>query len=666
MMQAGKFPRPAVLCVSSNICLLIIYSLMKLKPVLLLLFIVCSVNVLAQKPVVSHVVTHNRATVICDPKKGENSYPAWGVFPSESYPVRKITINLTLGSPDSLYTAHWDYLDHIILRRKGGVNGTSPGYELGRMLTPYGSIYNKGWSWKWQADVTDFSPYLRDSVEIAYIHTGYEDSTLGWALTIDFEIVSGPAVVTPLGMMPLWNRGYKYGDPNEKIEDNLLPVHYESMPGAGINRIRIQHTGHGMDKPRGCSEFCSRWRDIKLDGVTVDHRDMWKECASNPLYPQGGTWVYDRAYWCPGDLQEPDVIDMFTKPGRHVLSLQMEPYTATDNIQAVENISAYLFQYSKPKQKTDVAVEAIMVPSDEQRFFRLNPASFSPRLSIRNLGSDNLRSLTIVYGTEGFEKKTFHWKGNLAFNKVTEVLLPGEIREKDGRNTFSVLLTNPNGKKDAWTGDNEMQASFTAPQKLPAEFVLQLFTNNKPKDNSVYLLNTVADTIFQKTPAQLEAQTLYTDTMRLTEGKYTLCLTDSAGDGLQFWARPGNGDGYLRIFDMKGNLIHAFESDCGNGEMLSFKAVAGFIPDTTQAKHAFSLYPRLVTDQTQLSVVSNKLSEMTVVITVDGVVWQRHEYKAVKNAVFNYDLTHLPAGRIVLEALMDGVSAFKGRINKRK
>ena len=640
--------------------------MMKLKPVLSLLLICSFVGVAAQKPVTSHVVTHNRATIICDPSKGENPYPAWGVFPAGNYPVRKITMHVTLGSPDHLNTAHWDYLDHIVLRRKGGANGTELNYELGRMLTPYGSIYNKGWNWKWQVDVTDFAPYLRDSVEVVYIHSGYEDNTVGWALTIDFEVLSGPAVVAPLGMVPLWNKGYKYGDPNEKIEEHLLPVGYESVAGAALSRIRIQHTGHGMDRPRGCSEFCNRWRAIKLDGKLVDRRDMWKDCGNNSLYPQGGTWIYDRAYWCPGDLQQPDVIDVFTKPGSHEVSLQMEPYTATANIQAVENISAYLFQYTAPKQKTDVAVEAIMVPSDEQRFFRLNPASFIPRIAIRNLGSDPLRSLTIVYGTEGFVKKTFHWKGELPFNKTAEIGLPGEIQEKDGVNTFSVVLSKPNGKTDAWSGDNEMKASFTAPEKFPSEFVLQLLTNNKPKDNSIFLVNDRLDTIFQKTPQQLEAVTLYTDTIRLAAGKYTLNLVDTAGDGLQFWAQPRNGDGYLRMFDMKGTLIHAFESDCGNGEMLGFKAVPGFERDTTVPRYAFSLYPRSVVDQTQLSVVSNRLSKMTVQITVDGVIWQKHEYKGIRNAVFNYDLTHLPEGRIVVEAFMDGVSQFKGRINKRK
>lgn len=638
---------------------------MNIRSILTLFCYFICYHVLAQQAITSHVITHQRKTIVCDAQKGENSYPAWGVFPKDNDPIRKITMFVTLGSPDSLRTAHWDYLDHIILRRKGGKDGPALNYELGRMLTPYGSIYNKGWSWKWQVDVTDFAPFLRDSVEIVYTHSGFEDKTVGWALTVDFEILSGPPVVTPLGITPLWNKAYKYGDTNEKIEEHLLPITYTLNPGAALSRIRIQHTGHGMDKPHGCSEFCSRWRELTLDGKTVDRRDMWKKCGGNPLYPQGGTWVHDRAYWCPGDLQQPDFIDVFTKVGTHKVALQMEPYTATDNVQAVENISAYLFQYSAPKEKVDVAVESIMVPSEEQRFSRLNPASAGPRISFRNLGSDPIRSLTIVYGTNGFPSKTFHWKGNLSFNQVAEVILPGEIAEKDGKNVFSVSLLKPNGKTDAWSADNKAQSVFSAPQKFPTDFVLEFLTNNKPADNHIFLVDAKQDTVFRKNASQLTAATIYRDTLHLTEGNYSLSLIDTAGNGLQFWAQPENGDGHLRIFDLKGNLIHSFESDCGNGEMFSFNAKRGFELDTTSAQYAFSLYPRSVVDKTQLSVVSNKKSEMTVLIMVDGVLWQKHEYKSIQQAVLNYDLNDLPSGRIIVEVFMDGVSQFKGRINKR-
>lgn len=628
-------------------------------------FSLASLIAFAEKPTIKHVISHNRTTITCNSATGSNSFRNWGVFPDEKFPVRKIVMNVTLGSPDSLLTAHWDYLDRIKMLRKGGIAGKSLDMEIGRMLTPYGSIYNKGWSWKWEVDVTDFSSFLRDSVEIEYIHTGYEDKAVGWALTIDFEIVSGPPVLFPLGITPLWNAAYKYGDPNERIEEKLLPVSYESFPGESISRIRIQHTGHGMDKPKGCSEFCSRWRDLKVDGLTVDHRNMWKDCGANPLYPQGGTWVYDRAYWCPGDLQVPDVIDFKATAGKHSISLEMEPYTATENIQAYENISSFLFHYSSPLQKYDVAVDQIIVPNDEQCYSRLNPASFNHRFTIRNLGSENLRSVIVTYGTEGFPMEVLHWKGDLKFNQTAEIIIPGKINFKEGKNAYTVVISKPNGKKDAWSGDNKLTTSFNSPEVLPNNFILKFLTNNRPKDNHVFLIGGKSDTIFQHLPAQLEANFLYQDTISLIEGPYELCLTDTAGDGLEFWAEPQNGDGYLRMFDLKGNLIHAFESDCGNGEKISFTASSNFVADTTQAKYAFSLYPRLVTSSTTLEVVFNKVSKMTVLITVNGIIHEKHEYSSVKNGSFSYYLGNLPSGRIVLEVFIDDVSRFKGRLNKK-
>lgn len=620
---------------------------------------------MAQTPEIKHVIPHNRTTIICDPSTGSKSFVKWGVFPSEKVPVRNIIMHVTLGSPDSILTAHWDYLDRINLLRKGGRNGAKLNYELGRMLTPYGSIFGKGWSWKWDVDVTDFAPFLRDSVEIEYIHTGYEAASVGWALTIDFEIITGPPVISFLGMTPLWNDGFKYGDPNERIDDKLKPINIETAPGSAISRIRIQHTGHGMDRPKNCSEFCPRWREISIDGKVVDMRNMWKDCGGNSLYPQGGTWVYDRAYWCPGDLQVPDIIDVAALPGKHSIALKMEPYTATENIQAVEQITAYLFHYSGPRNRTDAAISKIMVPTNEQQYFRYNPAGFNPRIIIKNLGSDNLRSAVITYGTKGFASRVYHWKGNLKFFESAEVILPGDIESLPGMNIFSVSITKPNGSKDAWTGDNSRFTEFAAPVNFPVNFVLQFKTNNRPADNHVFVINNKRDTVFSIRPAASDSNRVYADTLRLSPGKYELCITDTAGDGLEFWAEPQNGDGNLRVFDTSGNLIHAFESDCGNGEKLSFNAITSFVTDTVKPKYAFSLYPRLVNDFTELNVVSNRTGNMTVIITVGGKVYGRHEYTGIKNGSFIYNTSYLPKGRIVVEVLMDGQSRFKGRVNKR-
>jgi hypothetical protein len=186
----------------------------------------------------------------------------------------------------------------------------------------------------------------------------------------------------------------------------------------------------------------------------------------------------------------------------------MEPYTATGNIQANEDISAYLFHYSPPSKKVDVAVDKIIVPSDQQQFSRLNPASFNPRFVMRNLGSENLHSVNISYGTDGFHKSIYNWKGNLKFNETAEIVIPGELAMKDGPNTYTVTLSKPNGVKDGWIEDNELTSTFVAPETFPTDFVIQFLTNKKPKDNKVFLIDGKLDTIFSKAPVNLEANTL--------------------------------------------------------------------------------------------------------------------------------------------------------------
>ena len=110
------------------------------------------------------VTSHDHETIVCDPS-GSSYFKQWAVFPGAEEPVRRVFMDVTLGHPDSINIAHWDYLDHITLRRVGGVNGESLDLEIGRMLTPYGSNFKKDWQWKWRVDVTP-SPHGVNPVQV--------------------------------------------------------------------------------------------------------------------------------------------------------------------------------------------------------------------------------------------------------------------------------------------------------------------------------------------------------------------------------------------------------------------------------------------------------------------------------------------------------------------
>ena len=612
----------------------------------------------------TNIVTHNKLLINTDPSKGVKSFTRWGVFPDKTKDVRRITMKVTLAYPQDRPIAHWDYMDRIKILRKGGVKGKNIDFEIGRMLTPYGSNFKEDWSYTWQIDVTDFGSFLRDSVEIESLHSGYESPDLGWDLTVDFEFLFGQPVAKFISVEKMWDGNFQYGNPENDIEMSLKPIKIKTVKGASFGRFRIQHTGHGMDEPSGCSEFCSRWREFIVDGKVVDHRDLWKDCGENPLYPQGGTWIFDRAYWCPGDLQVPDIIDVQLTKSKHTLDLDMEPFTAKNTDQPKEQITSYFFQFAEPENINDVAIEEIIAPNKADNYNRYNPTGFNPRIKIRNLGKDNLKTLQINYKTVGFDEKSFTWKGDLTFYQAAIIILPGIIDAKPGNNTFSVVLAEPNGVEDEWDGDNNMESSFNDIPTLPSKIVVDFLTNNKPKENSLFVVNSANDTVFMKTPEVLEQATKYSDTLNLAEGNYYLMLIDSVGDGLEFWFQPQAGYGRLQLKDIKGNLINLFESDCGNGQFYAFRADNEAVVDTTIEHLSVNIFPRMVKDDLSIFTTTNKTSTLKIRITKDGEYVESHEFTNIKESTTGLDVKHLAEGRYVMEIYINGEHKMNRRFNK--
>jgi hypothetical protein len=464
-----------------------------------------------------------------------------------------------------------------------------------------------------------------------------------------------------LAVQPLYEGQFTYGDPSRSIEAELVPRTVPLPAGATAMELRIHQTGHGMHADDGCGEFCAKHRYVKVQGDTVHARRLWKECGSNPLRPQAGTWIFDRANWCPGELHEAEHVAV---PATYLMGsslnvdLDMEPYRH-DSSTAVESLTAYAVVYGRPRAQNDVSVDAVELPGPRMEG---SPACLGARVRIRNRGGAPLRSVLLRYGTDDLPRRTFEWRGELPFNATAEVDLAGALGGGPGAHRFTVEASLPNGGRDGWTGDDRMSVPFRAPDALPGKVVVQLRTNAEPGHNHLRVIDGDGGVVLTRALGTLRPDTLYSDTLLLAAGCYTLLLGDTAGDGLEFWYNWKGGRGTLRLVDGEGRLLRDFQSDFGNTVYHPFRVdpAAVVVPDTVPA---IGLFPTRTAGRTVLDYFANAPADITVrVIDEQQNVVEEHRYEDLKEAVLTYDLGRRPPQRYTLKVLDGGRELFSRRL----
>jgi hypothetical protein len=568
-------------------------------------------------------------------------------------------LSVTYQCPESLRCGEWDYVDRIRLVRAGGTAGAKEDLEIARLISPYGSRFTPDWSFTWQVDVTEFLPFLHDSVELSFIHAGYESNTdRGWRVTIDVALVEGPPAMEFVGLRKLWDGEYVYGDSLAPFADSLAPRTFETPAGAALARLRILQTGHGMDTVEGCAEFCSKERTVRLDREVVDRRHVWRECGFNALFPQAGTWIFNRANWCPGSMVAPERIDMPVAPGTgHLLEVAMEPFVNRSGQRASYLFTGYLFFYRAFRASNDAAVEEIVSPSTRDEYARMNPVCVDPRIVLRNNGREPLRSVEVRYGIEGKELQRHSWTGSLPPGASLPVTLPGPV---GGAGTFRVELRDPNGAHDEYVQDNVARSVSAATPLYPSPVVLLFRTNNDSGHTSYQLRDAAGNIAAERSSAGLRKGTLYRDTLRLPDGCYGLTVVDTAGDGLDFWYNAAGGYGSVRLASIDGVLLKAFPSDFGSRIEHAFRVLGGAAAsaDTTPV---LNMFPIRNPGKFFVDLFLNAPSDLTLVITTEDktrVVYDR-TFPGFKEGMIDIDVSAEPNGFYWVSATADGRTATK-------
>lgn len=518
-------------------------------------------------------------------------------------------------------------------------------YELARYITPYGNNLTLGDGWKWTFDVSDYRTLLADSVHL----------TAGnWQELLDmkFIMIKGIPPRDVVDIKNLYTGSFNYGLAHDPIE-NHLPEVKAIIPATAVNaRWKSRITGHGMDSPENCSEFCAKYHYFKVNNILQFTKLVWRDnCDLNPLYPQGGTWVYDRANWCPGaEVWTYDMEIPLTIAAGDTLRLDhdVQPYTSNGPWNYFQ-IEDQLVSYKAPNFTLDAALENIISPSSNQMFLRENPICTKPKVIIKNTGSTTLISLKISYGLEGATPSVYTWFGSLKF-MGSEIVELDTFAWTQGVQFFKVSISEPNGGVDQYSNNNQLRSAYTYPPLMPSQFVIEVKTNNTPFENQYSLKDAVGNIILSRN--ELTANTIYRDTVLLTDGCYEFLLTDSGEDGLSFWANTAQGSGLVRF--RRANtpaIIRNFKSDFGGQIYQQFTVgISSDIKDYSYTNQTIlNVYPNPTAGNVSINFdfPERRDGEIILLNSLGQEVYQK-AFKGIIADSIEADITNRPSGVYVV------------------
>jgi hypothetical protein len=551
---------------------------------------------------------------------------------------------------------------------KRGVPVLAP-FELARVITPYANGFALTWLHTWTFDVTDFASLLRDSVLIRVFYDGYSD---GFAATVRFECIEGTPHRPVVALHNLWHGGFPYGKPGDPISNYLKQTKRFVPSTARSVYVHVLPSGHGGGGNENCSEFCSKRYYLRVNGFQYPARSIWRNtCGLNAISPQPGTWIYDRANWCPGDKVSEfihEVTPQIVKNDSNNFHMVMDNYIwNTAGGQPVYIFGSRVVAYGEPANATDVAVEEILAPNKDPRYKRLNPICANPIVRIRNLGGDTLRSVDLHWSVDGGPGSTYPWSGKLAPLRDTVITLNGgnPVLTTNSTGTFMVEARNPNGSTDGEVMDNQLSSAFVNAPNYNFPLRLEVNTNSKPNETRWKWYDAQTNALLLQSPA-LTANNAFQQTLPRQKGCYQVVIQDGGKNGLYF---PSNSDGQGSLYlinDTSGNVIGGLNANFGTEVRHTFtvdgplNVVSAVDPELKKLQ--LNVYPNPT--KGQVTVDLSGWAQGVAKLTLLDVMGRTVATLDTPNAgALQLDLSYLPAAIYFLRAEAPGLAPVERRVS---
>ena len=588
-------------------------------------------------------------------------------FPSGEVQYEKVWMIYTLKCDNRLYPAcgEWDYIVNTVLKERTGEYKDGEeiirDWQLAEYITPYGFGINLHDGWTWIYDVSDFVHLLKDSVEIW-------EQNFQEMIDLKFMFIEGTPPRDVIDIQTIWAGRYYVNVFDSLIRDTTMML----PPGTKQVKLRTTVTGHDFSNPTYCAEFCPNMHSVTANGEEIARWQIIQECATNPLYPQGGTWIFDRAGWCTG-----------TKATTN--EFELTPYIKNNSITFDYNVefdsNGYYFThielvcYGDYNFEADVRAEEILAPTHNPQHGRYNPTCAEPVITVRNIGKEHLTSLVVHYTFSGGKSYSYTWTGNIPPMQMDTITLPtpdwNSVDKSNGLATFQVQLLYPNGKIDPTPHNNTITSLFELPMVSHIrQFCVALETNHAAGETSWEITDLWKNVLYSN-PDSLLPNTSYKTFLTLKDGCYKFHVKDTSDNGLRFWFNmPPHSDGTAGRINLKRlnstgieyNFFHSINPNFGKENTFYF-AVNRFhdlSSNNSNADLKLNVHPLPASDF--LYVETTKYNTSSIQATIYDLAGKPVQTTTIQgNSLAQISIGDLAAGSYLL-VCTDG-EAVLGRAN---
>jgi hypothetical protein len=510
--------------------------------------------------------------------------------------------------------------------------------ELMSFVTPYGIGLDLGSEGKaWYFDVSDFIPLLKGPRRINLERGGQFQEEMD----IQFLFIVGTPPREVKRMEQIWPvsaRSYTQIINNDYFAPITLPLD----TSARSYKIRSVITGHGQQ-----GEFIPRNHFLNVNGGPVEFNwTVWKECAENPVYPQGGTWIFDRAGWCPGmasDMEEYDITSMVQ--GDTAVTLDYGVSTASGDSRYIVNNQ--LVSYGAPNFNLDARITEVVSPNDFVEFERINPVCNGAEIILQNSGATSITSAVIEYWVNSGARETYNWSGSLNFLQTENVALPTPATFwstlNTSNNVFYARLVSVNGQSDQYSHNNNIQRNFSIPNVLHPNFSIEFSTNSAASESRYDLRDDMGNVLFQRNG--MSNNQTYRDTFNLSTGCYSFNVYDSDDDGISFFAN-NDGNGSVRIIDNVGGAqsVRTFNPDYGDGFRFNFTVGSLVGIEEQRLGENITIFPNPAKESLTVELADFPFSAWSVHDGLGRVIEERELKRQANNYRFQLDLSTYQSG----------------------